>query len=307
MVLSGKGRTQSGDHPTLTANLTQGSGQANILSTKVTLPLSMALDPNNSQHVCAYATAEAVHGGAVGCPASTIVGSATADTPLLSQPLTGPVYLVQGIRCQSGQPTVQGTCPGGQTAIRTLPSLLIPLRGQIALDLRAQTSVNAGEALVTTFSTIPDAPVSSFTLNITGGPNGLLVITGRGRTICGQAQVANASFGAQSGKQENQNDTMSTPCGSPASLEHSTVKKHTVRVTLHVPGAGKLVASGKWLKRQVRHFGHAETATLGMHLTQPAISRLNHGHSLQTRVLLNWTPAGGGTHPMQTRMLTIRR
>ena len=164
--LSGKGKTKSGDHPTLTANLTQTSGQANIKSAKVTLPLSLALDPNNSKHVCAFATAQAVHGGAVGCPSSTIVGSATAKTSLLSSPLSGKVYLVQGIR----------TNAQGQQ-IKTLPSLLVPLRGQVALDLRAQTSVSKGK-LVTTFPTVPDIPVSSFKLNISGGKKGLLVITG---------------------------------------------------------------------------------------------------------------------------------
>src|SRR5205085_2299108 len=94
---------------------------------------------------------------------------------------------------------------------RTLPSLLIPLRGQIALDLRAQSAVNGAKQLVTTFSTIPDAPVSAFALTITGGPKGLLVITGRGRTICGKPQIANAQFGAQSGKQEFQNPRLATP------------------------------------------------------------------------------------------------
>ena len=143
-----------------------------------------------------------MHGGAVGCPASTIVGTATAVTPLLSHPLTGPVYLVQGIRFnEQGQ------------RIRTLPSLLIPLRGQIALDLRAQSSVNGAEQLVTTFSTIPDAPVSKFTLTITGGRKGLFVITGRGRSICGKKQVTTASFGAQSGKSTSSAISMSTPCG----------------------------------------------------------------------------------------------
>ncbi len=122
MSLTGKGKTRSGDHPTLKANLTQKSGQANIGSAKVKLPLSLALDPNNSKHVCAFATAQAVHGGAVGCPSSTIVGTASATTPLLSEPLTGNVYLVQGIR----------TNKQGQQ-IKTLPSLLVPLRGQVAL------------------------------------------------------------------------------------------------------------------------------------------------------------------------------
>ena len=199
--LTGKGKTRSGDHPTLTANLTQGGGQANIALAKVTLPRSLALDPNNSKVVCSYPVAQAVHGGAVGCPANTIVGTASATTPLLSQPLTGNVYLVQGIRFNA-----QGQ------QIRTLPSLLIPLRGQFALDLRASTSVNGRSALVTTFSTVPDVPVSAFKLTITGGHKGLLVITGRGKSICTSTQKSTATLDGHSGKQENLSIKMATPC-----------------------------------------------------------------------------------------------
>ena len=141
------------------------------------MPLSLALDPKNSNRVCPFATAQAVHGGAVGCNPNTIVGTASASTPLLSEPLTGNVYLVQGIRFNSH----------GQ-AIRTLPTLLIPLRGQFALDLRASTATNKANALVSTFSNVPDVPVSQFDLNITGGPKGLLVITGRKQSICTSAQ-----------------------------------------------------------------------------------------------------------------------
>jgi hypothetical protein len=201
IALTGKGRTRSGDHPNLVSTLTAGySNEANARSVRVALPLSLALDPINSQHVCNYDVAQAVHGGAVGCPADTIIGTATAITPLLSQPMSGNVYLVQGIRFNK-----QGQ------RIRTLPSLLIPLRGQIAIDLRAQSSVNGAQQLVTTFPTIPDAFVSKFTLTITGGPKGILVITGRGRTICGQPQIANATLDAQSGKTETVNPTLSTP------------------------------------------------------------------------------------------------
>jgi hypothetical protein len=199
LQLLGKGRTRSGGHPTLVATVAMPAREANISSAKVALPLSLALDPNNSQHVCSYDVAQAVNGGAVGCPASTIIGAATVRTPLLSNPLTGPVYLVQGIRFSHGH------------RIRTLPTLLIPLRGQIAIDLRANTSVNSAEQLVSTFPSVPDAAVSKFVLTINGGPKGLLVITGRGRTICGEPQLANTQFGAQSGKQEFLNPTISTP------------------------------------------------------------------------------------------------
>jgi len=201
LALSGKGQTRSGDHPALTATLTDPKGQANIRSAKVTLPLSLALDPGNSKHVCRYATAKAVHGGAVGCGASTVVGTASVETPLLAKPLSGKVYLVQGLRTNSK----------GQQ-VHTLPSLLIPLRGQLALDLRAQSSVNGGGALVTTFAAIPDAPVSRFTLNITGGKRGLLVITGRGKTICTRAQMTDTTLGAQSGKSMSKTITTATPC-----------------------------------------------------------------------------------------------
>jgi hypothetical protein len=215
IALTGKGRTRSGAHPNLTATLTQPGGQANIQSAKVALPLSLALDTNNSRNVCNYDVAQAVHGGAVGCPANTIIGHATALTPLLDRPLSGSVYLVQGIRfSKTGQ------------RIHTLPSLLVPLRGQIALDLRASSAVNGAQQLVTTFATVPDAAVSKFTLQINGGRKGILVITGRGRTICGTSQVANADFGAQSGKANTQNDTLTTPC---PKTHHARAKKHRTR------------------------------------------------------------------------------
>ncbi len=199
--LTGKGKTVSGDHPTLTAKLGEPAGQANISSAKVTLPLSLALDPKNSNRVCPYATALAVHGGAVGCNPNTIVGTASASTPLLSEPLTGNVYLVQGIRFNAR----------GQ-AIRTLPTLLIPLRGQFALDLRASTATNKSNALVSTFSNVPDVPVSQFDLNINGGPKGLLVITGRKENICNSSQKSSSVLDAHSGKQTSTSSTVATPC-----------------------------------------------------------------------------------------------
>lgn len=199
--LSGAGRTRSGDHPTLTSTLTQPHHEANLLSASVKLPLSLALDPNNSRHVCPYKVAKKVRSGPVHCPADTIIGSATAVTPLLSRPLKGKVYLVQGITFIHGQP------------IRTLPTLLVALRGQIALDLKAKTSVVGRGALVTTFPAIPDAPVSRFTLTIKGGRKGILVVTGNHIDICRKPQIAHGVLDAQNGKSRKQRIKMTTPCG----------------------------------------------------------------------------------------------
>ena len=79
--------------------------------------------------------------------------------------------------------------------------------------------------LVTTFPTVPDVPVSSFKLTISGGKKGLLVITGRGRSICGKTQTSSATIDAQSGKQVNSSIKMATPCKG-ASKHHRKSKKH---------------------------------------------------------------------------------
>jgi hypothetical protein len=195
VALTGTGQTKPGDHPNLIANLTSpGLGQANVRSAELTLPLSMALDPLNSSHVCPVAKAKADS-----CPASTIIGKATVVTPLLPSPLRGPVFLVQGIIYVHGHP------------YRTTPSLLVTLRGQIALDLRAQTSIGKRFQLVTTFQKVPDAALSSFTLQITGGRHGILVVTGN-KSLCVRPQIATDQLIAQSGATRGGSVTMSTPC-----------------------------------------------------------------------------------------------
>jgi hypothetical protein len=193
LALSGRRQTAVGKHPTLTATLTQPSGQANIALSKVTLPLSLALDPRNSEHVCSVAAA-----GMDACPANTLIGKATSTTPLLTQPLSGNVYLVQGVRTVNGQ------------TIKTLPALLVELRGQAAIDLHAQTSVSNNH-LVTTFPTVPDLPVSKFTLTINGGKRGILVVTGH-RNLCKASKRAPILLVGQNGKRVRRTVTMATAC-----------------------------------------------------------------------------------------------
>lgn len=184
MALTGRHQTAVGTHPTLTATLTQPAGQANIRSERVTLPLSLALDPNNSEHVCSVAAA-----ARTACPRRTLVGTAIARTRILPTPLRGNVYLVQGERKNK-----QGQI------LRTLPTLLIPLRGDhVAINLTAQTSVDATEHLVTTFQAVPDAAIRAFSLTITGGRRGILVVTGH-RSLCAGTQTGHVVAVGHNGK-----------------------------------------------------------------------------------------------------------
>ena len=144
-----------GGHPDLDAHLTMPSGGANLKKTTVTLPLTMALDPDNANGLCEPADAAANK-----CPATSIVGNVTAVSPILPDPLTGPVYFVRGER----------TDPKSGGTIKTLPKLYVPLTGNgVRVDLHASSDVNSLGQLVTTFDNIPDAPVSDFKLHIAGG------------------------------------------------------------------------------------------------------------------------------------------
>ena len=209
MRLTGRGQTTDGKHPGLQAVLTQGLGEANMRSAAVKLPLSLALDPFNAQSddLCEFEA-----GKRVDCPPSSIVGHAIAYTPVLNRPLEGPVYFVKNVRVD----------PKTGRLIRTLPTLLIPLRGEVALDLRATTNV-IDNKLVSTFGTVPDAPVSRFDLSLNGGKHGILVAV---RNICRRPkrQIADMEFDAQNGKRADRGVRMKTPCAKKKKKKASTHK-----------------------------------------------------------------------------------
>ncbi|MGH2783620.1 MAG: hypothetical protein ACRDLA_19835, partial [Thermoleophilaceae bacterium] len=91
-----------------------------------------------------------------------------------------------------------------------LPTLLIPLRGEVAINVRANTDTDRGK-LVSTFGTVPDAPVSRFELKLSGGRDGILVAT---RNICRRprSHVTDIEVDGQNGKRADQSDRMGSPC-----------------------------------------------------------------------------------------------
>ena len=200
MRLKGAKRMRPGRHPGLEVRVRQTAPEANIASTKVKLPKSIALDPNNAQSVCGF---EASLRPDPDCPASSRIGRARAITPALNRPLAGPVYFVQGIRID----------PTTGRRIRTLPSLLAKLRGEVAINLRGTTDVEGGR-LVSTFGAVPDAPVDRFTLKLKGAKGGILVATGR-RSICDRRRVSAVRMTGHNGKQHNPKVKMKAPCRPP--------------------------------------------------------------------------------------------
>jgi hypothetical protein len=196
MRLTGRKQLRDKGHPGVRAVLTQGPGQANLKKVQVKLPLSLALDPNRAQgdDLCEFEA-----GQRVDCPRRSIIGRARAFTPVLNRPLTGPVYFVKNVRVH----------PRTGNLIRTLPTLLIPLKGEVDIHLRAQSDTQRGK-LVNTFSSVPDAPVSRFELVLRGGRRGILIVNGN---PCRRNRIADVKMDGQNGKRRDRGVKIGMPCG----------------------------------------------------------------------------------------------
>jgi hypothetical protein len=205
LALTGKKEVMTGKHPGVKATVAQkGVGEAAIKKATVRLPKALALDPANAQALCEFdqGTKPDLENH---CPKGSIVGRATATTPLLNKPVSGNVYFVKNIR----------TDPKTGNQIRTLPMIVVALRGEIAINLKGESATTRGGQLVNTFNTVPDAPVSKFNLNIQGGKNGILAVTRTRRSkinLCSATRTAKANLNGQNGKQHNLDITVKTPC-----------------------------------------------------------------------------------------------
>jgi hypothetical protein len=180
------GETERAGNPRLVAHLKAGKGEANIARVSVALPHSEFLAQNHIRTVCTRVQFEADQ-----CPAGSIYGYAEAKTPLLAEPLKGPVYL----RANGGA--------------RELPDLVMALRGQIEIDLVGFIdSVNGG--IRSRFNLVPDAPVTSFTLRMRGGKKSLLE---NSTDICRSTNKAAVKMDGQNGKSHNFNAVLRAGCG----------------------------------------------------------------------------------------------
>ena len=112
LKLAFKGKMNRTGNPAVNAVLKAAPGQANIAKTTVVLPKSQFID---NAHISNPCTRVQFNAGA--CPAGSILGQATAYTPLLDKPLQGPVYF----RSNGGE--------------RELPDLVADLNGQIHVTL----------------------------------------------------------------------------------------------------------------------------------------------------------------------------
>jgi hypothetical protein len=158
-ALNQRGRHATRPELSFAVNMTKRD--ANLKRFKVKFPRVLKFHNSAVQEVCPRGDALEER-----CRAGSRVGTGTAFSPLIRGPLRGPVYLVQ---------------PKGK---RDFPDLWTNVEGMgVNLQLRSE-SVGRGGRLDTELVDIPDLPLSSFTMRVSGG-SGKDSLFSLGRDACG--------------------------------------------------------------------------------------------------------------------------
>ncbi|HKH64078.1 MAG TPA: hypothetical protein VKA35_01295 [Solirubrobacterales bacterium] len=179
------GSTRHGAYPGLRAIYRPRPGGANLRAVSVTLPPAFFLAQEHLETICTraqFATSS--------CPPGSVYGRARALTPLLAEPLQGPVYL----RASSNR----------------VPDLVADLRGHgIQIEVVGRIDTARG-GIRASFEGLPDAPVSSFVMTLRGGKRGLLQ---NAEAACRRTLRANARWIAQSNATAILRPKIAAKCG----------------------------------------------------------------------------------------------
>jgi hypothetical protein len=246
--------------------------QANIKSVKVDLPKQLPSRLTTLQKAC---TAAQFNTNPAGCPAASVVGHAKAITPLIPVPLEGPAIFVSH---------------GGEA----FPSLTMVLQGYgITIDLVGSTFISKSGVTSTTFKTVPDQPFSSFALTLPTGKFSALTALGN---VCAEKLSMPTEFVGQNGAEIHETTSIGvTGCSTSIAIVSHKVKGRTLTVSVSVPAAGILTASGKGLSASSKSAKGRETLTFK--LTQ------KQGGKLSTKLKIAFKPSKGSK---QARSLSVK-
>ena len=181
-----KGGTRRGSYPGLKAVYTPRKNQANVKDLIVRLPRSAFLEQGHIRTICTR-----VQYAAERCPKAAQYGYIKAWTPLLDEPLQGPVWL--------------------RSSNHKLPDLVFDLRGLVDVEVVTRIdSVKGG--IRASVEDAPDAPISRVLLRMQGGKKGLIV---NSRNLCYKPKRnhANVQGTGQNGRRFSAKPLMQAQCG----------------------------------------------------------------------------------------------
>jgi hypothetical protein len=145
IALVGRKQLHRHGRPGLRATVRMPPGDANLRALKMSLPPALTFSSGGLEEICSRADAIAGR-----CPAKSRIGSASATTSLLGEPLRGSLYVAQ---------------PDGSG----LPDIWVLLRGGgIEVNLKG-SGVSRHGRFVIELGGLPDIPLSSFALKLRPG------------------------------------------------------------------------------------------------------------------------------------------
>lgn len=161
---STQGKTSRQLGASLTVKVKQKPGEADIRKVILQLPAALPSRLTTLQKACTEAQFNA---DPAGCPGSATIGKASAVTPVLNVPLTGPAILVSH---------------GGAA----FPDVEFLLQGEgVRIVLDGKTQIKKG-ITYSKFETVPDAPISSFEAVFPEGPHSVLAAVG---DLCARTKI----------------------------------------------------------------------------------------------------------------------
>jgi hypothetical protein len=196
LELAALGPAKRGAHPTLKATLTPGKGNpANLAALSVALPKALGLDKARIKAICSAAQLSA-------CPSASAYGAAKVQTPLLADPLQGPVYLRKAGK---------------------LTELAIDLRsGPLNVVLAGRLTTTKAGVVSVSFTGLPDVPISRFSLEMPGARRGLFKASAN---LCVRPPKASVQIDGQNAASADQSPVLTANCKKAAKGGKGAAKK----------------------------------------------------------------------------------
>jgi hypothetical protein len=267
-TVSTQARTSKANGASLDVKVAQKPGEANIHKVDVSLPLALPSRLTTLQKACSeaqFATNPA------GCPAGSNVGTATAHTPVLNAPLTGPAYLVSH---------------GGAS----FPDLDIVLQGEgITINLTGNTDIKKGITF-SRFETVPDAPIDTFELNLPEGPHSALAAV---RNLCEKTLVMPTTITGQNGAQVKQSTKIAVTGCRAVTISKRKLSGKNVALSFILTAKGSVTVTGKGLKNYRKTLG-AGSHQIKIGLSRVGLSMRRHHRKIKIKVTLKSGPKVSG-------------